>query len=111
MQGEGSEKRKRGKDEVEFPSRPSKRKTNVLSRHTSELASAYNKGISPSDIARILREKYGYSDDVVNMRTISDHVQYIKKNSLAKLAPLNVPEIIPAVARRPNNCKYFSKYI
>ena len=91
------EKRKASDSEVPFPSRPSKRKTSVLAKHTAELASTYNKGISPSDIAKIFREKYGYTDDVVNSRTVSDRVHYIKKNGLAKIAPMNIPDAVVAV--------------
>jgi hypothetical protein len=107
MTEEGRAKRKRVReDDSPFPSRPSKRKTNVLSRHTAELASSYNKGVSPSDIARILREKYGYTDDVVNLRTVSDRVNYIKKNNLAKLSPVNTPDLLTATARRPRDCNF-----
>ena len=71
--------------------------------------SAYNKGISPTDIAAMLREKHGYTDDIVNMRTVSDCMSYLKKNGLAKIAPMNTPEQIPALSGVPNHprdCKF-----
>ena len=71
------EKRKASDSEAPFPSCPSKRKTSVLAKHTAELASTYNKGISPSDITNFFWEKYGYTDDVVNSQTVSDRVHYI----------------------------------
>lgn len=98
------DKRKASDDsETPFPSRPAKRKASVLAKHTAELAALYNKGIAPSDIARIFREKYGYTDDVVNLRTVSDRINYIKKNGLAKIAPMNVPDSV-AAAPRPRDC-------
>ena len=98
----GKRKRTKTKEEEEaFPTKEFKQRGSVLSRYTADLARLYNKGLSPAEIASQLRLDHSLGEDV-NGKSVSDHIDYIRLNGLAKLTPPNDPSI-----KRPEKCLFY----
>jgi hypothetical protein len=98
-----SAKRKANDD---FPARKSRKKASVLAKHGDEIVKMVNKRVAPPVIAHQLRTLYGYGDDEVNTKTVSDRISYMKKNNLASFAPTNDPLRLTANSRL-SNCIFF----
>jgi hypothetical protein len=75
-----------------------------VARHDRKLIEWEKANVQPAEMAQLLKNEFGYKEDEVTGKKISDRLTYLRRNGLAPLRPVSTNEHL--LSKPPQKCMY-----